>query len=341
VRHRRRRVSGALILVVIVPAMGCSLLFGLEEHADTPDAALADVSAPKEDSAPTDDAAIGLDAGADVRTDGPCDPMTPFGSAVYQSVLTDTAMDDNSARMTADLLTVDVTRKPLDGGAGQLWTSTRDAASIAFPAPTLLPGAVNGPMGAQQATRRDDRSLLFFSTDLGGSTSDLYMASRNEAGAYVNPQPLTTVNTVNFELAPFLAADQSSLYYYLVHGGGGAGVAEAGIYVTHVANDGGFTSRELVMVDDGDATAPHNPVVVNGGLTLYYARPVGPQVTDIVVATRATTQDHFKVVRTADELNSVHREQPTWASEDGCIIVFSRSDEAGKRSIQMATKSPP
>src|SRR5204862_1924878 len=140
------------------------------------------------------------------------------------------------------------------GGPGQLWTSTRDAASAAFSAPTFLPGAVNGPMGAQQATRRADRSLLFFSTDVGGATSDLYVASRDKGGVYVNPQPLKSVNNVNNEYAPFLASDQTSLYYYLVHGGGGAAVAEAGIYVTHVSDDGGATPPELVVVEDGDAS---------------------------------------------------------------------------------------
>jgi hypothetical protein len=196
-------------------------------------------------------------------------------------------------------------------------------------------------MGAQQATRRADRSLLYFATDSDGSTADLYVASRNEAGAYVNPQPLA-VNTVNHELAPFLTADQSLLYYYLLHGGGGAALAEAGIYVAHVSNDGSVTSPELVVIDDGDASVQHNPIVVNGGLTLYYSRPVGPQVTDIAVATRPTPQGRFTIARRTDELNSEHREQPTWASEDGCTLVFVRSDPlTAKRSIHMATKSPP
>jgi hypothetical protein len=96
-----------------------------------------------------------------------------------------------------------------------------------------------------------------------------------------------------------------------------------------------------VRIDgDPDAAAPHNPIVVNGGLTLFYARPVSPLVTDIMVATRASTQDHFTVLRTVDELNSAQRDQPTWASEDGCILVVARSDSAGKRAIYMATKSP-
>jgi hypothetical protein len=96
-----------------------------------------------------------------------------------------------------------------------------------------------------------------------------------------------------------------------------------------------------VVVDgDMDATAPHNPVVENGGLTLYYARPVGPQLTDIVVATRANTQDHFTVLRLVDELNTAHRDQPVWASEDGCTLVLANTEPSGARTIYLATKTP-
>ena len=83
------------------------------------------------------------------------------------------------------------------------------------------------------------------------------------------------------------------------------------------------------------------PVVVNGGHTLYFAWATSLSAVDIVVATRTDTNvPAFTAVRHVEELNTEHREQPTWVSEDGCRILYAAGD-VNARVIRMASKSPP
>lgn len=333
------------MLVSVLPFAGCVALFGLDGHAPPAGDAGGDGSSSGDglasgDAGPADGAA----GDGPVTGSGACDPMKHFGDITYMTSLNDTKVDNVSARLTADELTAFVTRQSLDASApSTLWISKRSQVDASFPPPQLLEGDLNGPLGAQQATLTRDGARMVFATGPLTGTADLYVAERDDGGGYAVLRELSEIDTAANEYAPFLAADDRSLYYYVV--GPGVGDSGAGIFEATLDDAGVAGPRALVTIDDPsipDAGRARNPVVVNAGRTLYFARTESDGTAGILVATRADTSSPFTVARHVDELNTPMRDQGAWVSEDGCRIIFIEGDNTPpyERAIYMATKSP-
>lgn len=89
-------------------------------------------------------------------------------------------------------------------------------------------------------------------------------------------------------------------------------------------------------------TEPSNPVVTPDELTLYFGsnRPGGAGNYDIYQATRPTVADGFGAPIALASLNTASLDAPSWISEDGCELYFTRLDANVGYQLYVALRGP-
>jgi hypothetical protein len=256
-----------------------------------------------------------------------CDPAAPFGPPVLVPSLS-TPQQDASARLTADELTVFVSRYNGTTTLVDTFIATRTDRDAPFGAATPL--ALNTPNDDYLPSPTDDGAELVYETL--GAERDLFLTTR--ASGY-GAGTLLGVSTPNEDQEPFLRPDGQVLYFVSDRGG------NPDIYRS-VRVNGDFTTavavNELNTLDEERAM-----VVTRDDMTIYLASKRGGSLTtDIYEAHRPARDQPFSQPVSVDVLNTPGNDYPSWLSVDGCVMYLVSDGPTGQTQdtdVYIATRS--
>lgn len=326
---RGRRPYGFLAVASACAITACSLvtdLSGFSEPVASPDAA-GPANAP-------DAVAAGSDAGSDAASSDrdssgappPCVLTAPFGAA---SLVPDvnSGASERTATLTADeLLLCLESGRPSGTGSDDIWCGTRASRTDGFVMSNLT--SVNTPSADFSPTLTPDGLVIFFASDRGGPTLQVYSASRAQRTA-----PFGTASPV-----PALAGSSDQADTSVVGGNIYFDSDKSGNFDIFVST-GGAAPVSLDSVNT--AAGEYTPVVSADELALYFNR--GGLDGDIYVARRTSTAHSFGAPTAVTELNTTFGEWPHWMSPDGCRLYFGSNRPGGvgtSTSVWMAERSP-
>jgi len=248
----------------------------------------------------------------------PCDLAMPFGDPTALTALNG-ADDDEFASLSPDELTIYYASNRLNPGTADLgiFVASRASRDLPFGAPVAL-DVVNTIDDDRSPSISPDGLELYFHSSRTGFY-ELYVSTRpNTTAAFSAPGLLGPgVNTTAIETSPVIAAGGDALYFDRYDAGG----------VPHVwrATRGptGFTAATEVVT----LSAPNSywAAPSEDELTVYFAsdRPGGAGLTDIWVASRASTTAPFGGLTAVAELNTGVAEGLDWVSPDGCRAYYT------------------
>jgi hypothetical protein len=298
----------------------CGKVLSVEPSEPTPDGAAADPDASAGDET--------AERGAPK-----CSWQDPFGKPVALANLNG-AHHDNSARPTADELTLHYARIVSSGGAMRIHRATRASSSVPFGNPVQVSELGSTVHRSAPTVTPDGKTIIF--THLN-ATYELWSASRPALDAgFADAARLDGLSTGADHLAPFLTADGAELWFASDRGPG----TKFRIY--HVAWPA--TGGEPVPFDDQDAGAVVTaPVISSDKLTLYYGAGPASATAKIVVAHRDSVDAAFgRAVAVPELVGPTGGQVPDWLSPDDCRLYFTRlSAQAGVgNEIYVAARSP-
>jgi len=209
-----------------------------------------------------------------------------------------------------------------------------------FGEPVLLANVNSADLDIDGYISHDGLTLYFASTRAGGlGERDIWTASRASTGDdFGTPTRLPNVNTADHEGAPFVSADERTLYLSRTPVSGG----NWDIYVaTRGSTAAAFGTPELLLnVNDSSA----NDVATNineAGTTLYMSSSRSGDW-DILRATRADTSGPFGAPTPLGELNvSAAEDYGPVLTGDELTVYFEsvRSGSLGCYDVYMARRS--
>jgi Tol biopolymer transport system component len=196
-------------------------------------------------------------------------------------------------------------------------------------------------VGASGPTVGPD-DTLYYALDDNSSASypDLFKVSKPYE--LTKAEPLTELNTNDWEFLPYITRDGSELYFSRRAQSTADGSPQpVDLYYASLKGDK-FIDPKAVAAVNTPASSERAPVLSSDGLHLYFAsdRPGGNGLLDIYVAHRARRDDSFGPTEAVAELNSTDAESPGWISPDNCELYFSsdRSGGHGKSDIWRASR---
>jgi WD40-like Beta Propeller Repeat len=128
-------------------------------------------------------------------------------SALTALTVLNSAVDESGAALSRDGLTLVFARQVGMTSQYDLFVTTRSSPSAAFGAATPLAVINDAASDDYDPALSPDGSVLYF-TSLRSGSSDLFLATRNDAGDFVAAQPLLELNTPDaVEGNPFVSAD--------------------------------------------------------------------------------------------------------------------------------------
>jgi len=284
------------------------------------------------------DASAAVDASS---IDGPgsrrCDPTASFGAPVALSSL-NTDANDEKAALSPDALTIYFSSTRMGGVGGfDIYQATRPSTSAPFGNVTPVTG-VNTTGDEREPHVTGDGLSMFASSKAAGATSlHITLATRTSTTlAFGGLQVVAVINGTANDTDPYSSANGNVLYFASDRGG------DYGIYRSSRAG-GAFSTPTLVSgVTLDSANQDSNPVVTPDELTLYFGsnRPGGAGNYDIYQATRPTVADGFGAPIALASLNTASLDAPSWVSEDGCELYFTRLDATLGYQLYVALRGP-
>jgi Tol biopolymer transport system component len=185
-----------------------------------------------------------------------------------------------------------------------------------------------------------DALRLYFSMQLPGSSEDVFVATRNSrAGGFGAPSPLAEVNSSAADGAPFVTADDSSIYFFSQRAGPSPTARD--LYVATRGTPGGAFGTPTVLAAVNSAQLDQSPHLSTDGLELWLGSQRGNTgFEDVYVARRARTSDPFSAAVAVDELNSPGRDTGAALSADGLSVYYSseRSGSEGGFDLWLARR---
>ena len=284
-------------------------------------------------------AACGSDKAApDAMPDAPprCDPSVPFAAPVPVEGL-NTTLDDATARLSPDELTIVFTRRQTTA-VYDLYQATRASRDAAFSSVELL-ATVNSVNSEVWPSLSPDGLTLVFASDRGTPGSyRLYVAKRAAttdrfAAAAVIPELMVN------EAHPLLANDHAIYFTSAVRTGQGM----EDIWRAEVNPDGSLATPMAVL---GGVNSPADEIggtVTDDELRIYFRRTIGIEP-DIFTASRSTVNDGFGAATPVPALSVAGvNEVPTWVSADGCnLYLYSDAPGgAGLSDLYVARRGEP
>jgi hypothetical protein len=303
----------------VLLAAGCGSVEG-----GTPDAPTA-IDAPAAADAP-----IVVDAPSSPDADMPrCSKTAAFGTPVLVAEL-NTSSGDGGARLTPDELSVYFSsNRPGGAGYDDVYLASRLSVDDPFGTPSLLVG-VNTTGDERDPSPTADGLTLY---TMGGAYPDrnIYRATRPTVGdTFTGPSLVADLNTGGDEARPYVLPDHSAIYFAREPAGGTHDLYRA-------AGTGGTFEAPAPVVGTNLNTAAmeSHPVVSNDELTIYFdsGRGGGLGGYDIWMARRVSTVVGFDEPVNLATLNSGADENPSWVSEDECVLYFQR--EIGENDWQI------
>jgi Tol biopolymer transport system component len=182
-----------------------------------------------------------------------------------------------------------------------------------------------------------DDGLRIYFAQTAGNNSDLFVAARTSpTGTFTTPTALTTINSNQNELRPWLSADEKTVTYVSARAGSMGFDLWTGSRTSITDTFGSPTLTAFASINT--AGADMDPAVSADGLRLYYSMP--PQTNQSLgLATRATDSDPFGAATLITELNDAQLPDLDPApSRDELVMAFT-SFRGGGFHIYYATRA--
>jgi Tol biopolymer transport system component len=176
---------------------------------------------------------------------------------------------------------------------------------------------------------------------LPGSSEDIFVATRGSRSAgFAAPAPLTEVNSSAADGAPFVTADDTSLYFFSQRGGGTPTARD--LYIATRGAPGAPFGTPVALAAINSAQLDQSPQLSADGLELWLGSHRGNTgFEDLYVARRARTSDPFAAPVAVDSLNSSGRDTGVALSLDALRVYYSseRSDGEGGFDLWLAERA--
>lgn len=273
-----------------------------------------------DDASTGSDVSEGLDSTAPDDAGSPrCDPTKPF---VAEEVTELNGVVSNAgARLSRDELTVYWHRA--DGMSAAvppttLWVAKRASRDGVFSSlqPVVGIEKTDASIGDLFPTFLPNGDMLFH-TNRGNFNAprDVYV-SRFVGGTFTAPAPFPPLATATFgERAPYVSLDGKEIFLMMDNTDAGA---SSRLAVSLETSPGMYGQPQLIMLPGSAGTTELSPVISADRLTLYFAR--GAQMYSV---SRTAVGAPWGMPQPITELNVADAaSQPTWISEDGCVLYF-------------------
>jgi outer membrane protein OmpA-like peptidoglycan-associated protein/tetratricopeptide (TPR) repeat protein len=138
-------------------------------------------------------------------------------------------------------------------------------------APYNLGNAINTEFWESSPAISPDKQTLYFSSNRAGGYGgkDIYMSKRRPDGSWGLAENLgATINTTTDDLAPFIHADNQTLYFT---SGGHPGYGGSDLYVTHLGPGGEWSLPENLGYPINTINDDGSLIVAANGTTAYFA----------------------------------------------------------------------
>jgi hypothetical protein len=278
------------------------------------------------------DVAIDVDAGAR------CNVASPFGAATPVAELQDpSSAGEIAARLTSDELDVFYTH--IATTELRTYSAHRADRNAPFGTPTVVL-AVRGTGTTDAYPTVDGAGLTYYvqSDSTGSSAFDIFTASRpTRTASFGGLQLVAAIETPTFDGQPSVASDGTSELFY-VHGDAGSG-GHLDIWSASFSG-GSFSNGKPTSGGVNSPTITNRiPVISPDRLVLYFASNRNDAGEDVWRATRPSPSTAFGSATIVQELSTSTDEQPSWISDDGCVMYLTRK-VTGTQRIHRAVRSP-
>jgi hypothetical protein len=310
----------------VVTAVGGAACGGIETPPDDPDARETDAT--EIDTAPAIDAVPAR-----------CNPTAPFGTPTHVNELNATAHDE-CARLSLDERTVYFS-STRGGGAGgwDIWFAERGSRDAAWGQPMLLGGAINTVAMERCPAVTDDQLAIY--ADNYGTNYNLAVSTRqttSETFGAMTLVPELNISTMGamHDADPSLGPNRT--IYWSSDAQGNFDIHRATWNGSSFRTPERVTGTNLIT-----AEIEAGAVVSRDELTLFFQSARAGSMNssyDIWMATRSSTVAAFGEPVNVAALNSNGAEYPSWISEDGCVMYFTRDVGVGAAdyNIMMAVR---
>lgn len=267
-----------------------------------------------------------------------CDASAPFAAPVPISEL-NTALDDVTARLAPDELTIIFSRRQTSG-TYDLYQATRTSRDAAFDAPEIL-ATVNSVSSDVWPTLSQDGLTLMFDSDRAqpgvfhlhvarrASTSDRFGAATSVSGI------------MDREVHPYLA--NAGALYVSSPAAVRPGVGSTDLWRIPVTSDGTLGTPTAIIGGVNTVDEEVTATLTEDELRIYFRRTVATEP-DIFVAQRSTVNDGWGAATPVPGLSVAGvNEVPTWVSADNCNLYFysNAPNGAGGQDLYVARRGSP
>jgi hypothetical protein len=237
--------------------------------------------------------------------------------------------------------TGDASSAPLDASSAGL-----DATTIADAAPCDLTGpwstpmplaAVNGLPATTLGIPSPDELTLFIVANADNDRQGVYVSFRTSVNEdFTTPSALPgglNGSLPYYSLHPSISVSGTELYYERKDGIGSTLYRSTRPTLTADFPEGSSVA--------GMQNSPRSPLLTRSGLSLYFSNDdLKGNLSDLYVATRATTSDQFTASTRVAILSSLDVETYPVPSADELTLYFARAPSAGgKSSVWMASRA--
>jgi hypothetical protein len=261
-----------------------------------------------------------------------CNRAAPFSSVNPLPPLINTEADETYAALSADELTIYISRA--GGGGRDLLVATRGSRDVDFGEPQLVPGLDSSGVDDGLTVSADGLLGVFHSnrSDAAAPMNLFFVTRSSPTVPFGVPQPITNVNSLQADTDAYLLPDKRRVYF------GSQRTSPASIFVAAVtASSTTYTFGTPTPLTE--LTAPNGvgtPVVSSDEHEIFFAAGLPNQPSRIFRATRLSASAPFGAAVDMTELN-IGLTVPSWLSADGCVLYLS-SDRGGNRDIFVATR---
>ena len=258
-----------------------------------------------------------------------CDPTAPFAPPAPVPEL-NSAGDDMSARLSADELTVVLSRATTLGQ--DLYIATRASTSEPFSAPALL-ATVNSIATDESPSLSPDGLVLALESTRNTGTYRVFTSRRASVDATF-PAPAPVTGIADGDRQPLLASD-SALY---LRSATRPGLGQGDLWRAGIDAAGATTEPAALIGGVNSASDESWPVVTADERVMFFGRTdgmVGAEL-DVYMAARSTAQDGFGAAAQVTGLAQPGvQEVPTWVSPDGCTLYLQSDFSGGQGGIDL------
>lgn len=236
--------------------------------------------------------------------------------------------DDENPTLTADLLNIYFVSTR--GDSADVWTASRSSPTALFDTPVLVDAVNTDGTEASPAISLDGLTLWVgqdLEGGLGGNDIWAYTRSSRDAEDWSDPQNVTALNSSADDIPR--PPGFGSLTMPL-----GSRRNLDGLYHTYFATrssaSADFGAPVLVeeLVFDGRSTV--DGFLTADGLMFFYASSIGPEQSDLYVATRSSTTARFGTPVPLADVNTAGDERDPWLSPDGKTLYFAAYNDGDR-----------